>query len=495
MKKAAQPESVNGRQDCDGAEDRKILETIFRTIPNPVFYRDRDRRIRRCNERFRLFLDLPEERILGRTIAQLRTDTTAAAFAEVDAALASGGETRASATFALPSDGFERTFLLNVAAIDDGRGGIGGSSGTISDLSAQAESERKIAQLMRLKDAILEINNSILQAADLDRFFDIILEKVLAAIDHADVGCILLVGEDRMLRIAAVSGYSRSETKDFRVRVEDTFQWKESDSEPGETLIINDLQDFMRTRGMPDTLLKNTKGETIRSSMSAPITIGGVFYGLFNLDSSRNNVFDETDHALMEYLRSQIPIAIGMFKSVERTVFESEHDKLTGLFNRRYFESIFSVIRSKAVRYGDRFSLALFDLNGLKKVNDTLGHLAGDELIRHFAREMKERFRASDILARFGGDEFIAILFQGEEEGLSARLDEQRRLMLAQSVPFEGVALTCGFSFGIARFGADGIEYDELVAVADRRMYEDKAALKARAAEPDAPRTGTTSRD
>jgi diguanylate cyclase (GGDEF)-like protein len=182
----------------------------------------------------------------------------------------------------------------------------------------------------------------------------------------------------------------------------------------------------------------------------------------------------------MECVRSQVPIAISMFKSYERTSYESEHDKLTGLYNRRYFEAIFSMIKNKALRYADRFTLVLFDINYLKRVNDSLGHLAGDALLLHFATEMKAWFRSSDIFARFGGDEFIALMFHADGEGGMERLEEQRRLLSERPVQFKGEILTCSFGYGIAVFNEDGTEYDDMVAVADKRMYADKAEFKER---------------
>ncbi len=80
-------------------------------------------------------------------------------------------------------------------------------------------------------------------------------------------------------------------------------------------------------------------------------------------------------------------------------------------------------MEAKASRYGDVFALVMFDLNGVKEINDTYGHLEGDALIRGFALRLKALTRASDILARFGGDEFIGVFHEIDEENLKKRLD------------------------------------------------------------------------
>lgn len=177
---------------------------------------------------------------------------------------------------------------------------------------------REVERLMRVKDAILAINASLLEMKDSAQLFDLILEKVLSAVEHATVGCVLLLGDDGMLRIASARGYPAEELPDFRVRLEDTFQWKKSGGDLNGTLIINDLQGFMRVLDIPSDILKDSEGQEIKSTMSTPLVVDGAFLGLLNLDSREDNVFDEVDRILVEFIRSQIPIVIKMFKSHER---------------------------------------------------------------------------------------------------------------------------------------------------------------------------------
>ena len=366
-----------------------LLDSIFRALPNPIFFRDLDLKFRRCNDSFYKFVGADEEAVLGRSAAELCPEPMLGAIRDSDGDILAHSAPHASRTFASPFDGPDKTYLLTSDLVRDSKGTVRGFFGIISDISLLVESERKIERLMRLKDAILAINASILDLGDIDQLFNLILEKILVAVDHADVGCVLLLGEGGRLRIVASLGYTLGDTKDFSIRLEDTFQWKRSKSRMSDTLIVNDLQNYMTGHEMRDDLLKSEDGHVIRSSMSAPLVIDGEVYGLINLDSVRNNVFDETDRALMEYVRMQIPIAIGIFKSYERMLRDFERDKLTDAYNRRYFESIFLSAQDRALRYTERFSLVLFDINDLKKVNDSIGHLAGDMVLKHFAGEMK----------------------------------------------------------------------------------------------------------
>ncbi len=173
-------------------------------------------------------------------------------------------------------------------------------------------------RLLRVKDAILSINTSLLEMKDTAQLFDLILDNVLPAIEHANVGCVLLLDKGNLLRIAAAKGYPENEIPDFSVRMEDSFQWKRCGGHLTDTLIINDLQEFTRELGVPLDILKDRDGYEIKSTMSTPLIVDGKFLGLLNLDSRGNDVFDDVDRTLVEVIRSQIPIIIKMFKSFER---------------------------------------------------------------------------------------------------------------------------------------------------------------------------------
>jgi diguanylate cyclase (GGDEF)-like protein/PAS domain S-box-containing protein len=148
-------------------------------------------------------------------------------------------------------------------------------------------------------------------------------------------------------------------------------------------------------------------------------------------------------------------------------------DELTGLYNRRGFLAV-TEQHVAAIRRDNKIPIVLYaDLDGLKEINDSLGHHEGDRALATAAQLFKETFRSSDILARLGGDEFVALAAIEEDEGaesLTERLQEQFDAYNAlRSRPYN-----LSVSVGVANFEDDRYTIEDLMAQADRAMYEEK---------------------
>jgi diguanylate cyclase (GGDEF)-like protein len=114
------------------------------------------------------------------------------------------------------------------------------------------------------------------------------------------------------------------------------------------------------------------------------------------------------------------------------------------------------------------------DLDHFKAVNDSAGHLAGDEVLRVFGDLLKHNARASDIICRYGGEEFLLVLPGMTEEGAVERAEQLRREMAATPVNHDGSQIRVTVSFGVATFPIHGRTTDELIAAADSALYSAK---------------------
>ncbi|WP_430780339.1 putative bifunctional diguanylate cyclase/phosphodiesterase [Actinoplanes sp. G11-F43] len=153
--------------------------------------------------------------------------------------------------------------------------------------------------------------------------------------------------------------------------------------------------------------------------------------------------------------------------------YDAQHDALTGLPNRGAFRGWAEERVRQAARDGGRGAVVLVDLNRFKEVNDTLGHHAGDELLREVAARFRERLGPRDILGRLGGDEF-ALLLPGRDADEAVAFLSGVRDRLTEEIVLDGVSLNIEASFGIALYPEHGHDLQELKRRADVAMYQGK---------------------
>ena len=153
---------------------------------------------------------------------------------------------------------------------------------------------------------------------------------------------------------------------------------------------------------------------------------------------------------------------------LDRLHYESLHDPLTGLYNRRGFDEHLGASISRSVRYGWSFGLVLIDLDEFKAINDRIGHQGGDAVLRDVGERIRHGLRAGDMAARVGGDEFALLLHVDHPAAIDVILE---RLREPNSSNVEQVAFTAG----LAMCPDEASTVDELYRVADQRLYEAKA--------------------
>ena len=148
-------------------------------------------------------------------------------------------------------------------------------------------------------------------------------------------------------------------------------------------------------------------------------------------------------------------------------------DPLTGVLNRRGFTEAMERELARARRYGRPFVLAYVDVRGLKAVNDTEGHLAGDELLKGVAGLLHDSARADDVVGRLGGDELGLLLAEQTADHAEVVTDRIQSLIPERRAEL-GLATPWGLTIGTAAYPEDGETFNELLATADRRLYEQR---------------------
>jgi diguanylate cyclase (GGDEF)-like protein len=159
--------------------------------------------------------------------------------------------------------------------------------------------------------------------------------------------------------------------------------------------------------------------------------------------------------------------------------FEAQHDPLTGLPNRTQLEQRVTEMLERARARRTVLALLFIDLDGFKPVNDTHGHLIGDEVLKLLARRLHNSLRNSDIIARLGGDEFVAVVqLDGRRTSIADNLAAKLARSIAEPIIIDQQTFAITASIGIALFPRDGDDLAGLLATADSHMYEAKRAGK-----------------
>lgn len=171
---------------------------------------------------------------------------------------------------------------------------------------------------------------------------------------------------------------------------------------------------------------------------------------------------------------------------------QSRSDRLTGLPNRSFFDERVQAELSRARRYGEPVSLAMIDIDHFKKFNDTWGHAAGDVALRGVAAAILTSVRQSDLLVRYGGEEFLVLLPGMAAEAAMERVEDMRMTVeqLPLSIPRRDDSARVTVSIGLAVYGADGTQAEDLLDRADARLFEAKASGRNRLVGPPSASSG-----
>jgi diguanylate cyclase (GGDEF)-like protein/PAS domain S-box-containing protein len=215
-------------------------------------------------------------------------------------------------------------------------------------------------------------------------------------------------------------------------------------------------------------------GASAITALAVPVMLGGEVQGVLEVRFGAARARDEASVGLLSEIGSQLALFLRRQKAEADLQRYARYDSLTGLPNRSFFLELLDRTLARAGRQRSRVALLFLDLDGFKKVNDGLGHAAGDLVLQTMAERLRAGTRSSDLVARIGGDEFVVLLqslTRIDDAAIVARglLDR-----LVRPCAFDDSEIVLSASAGISVFPEDGTDGDLLLRHADLAMYRAK---------------------
>ncbi len=328
------------------------------------------------------------------------------------------------------------------------------------------EAQRRAREAETLQQASAAVSSAL----RLDQVLDQVLENLARVVPYDS--CAIFLKEEESLRVVAARGFPHKE-KVLGQRFPAKDELLLESTKQKSPLILADAQQDPRYRRWGDAA-------HVRSWMGVPLIKRNDVIGFLTIDHSQPNIYTANHTKLALAFANQAAAAIEnarLFESVRRMAVS---DPLTGLYNRRHFFELAAKEFYRARRYGKSLSLIMMDLDDLKRINDTHGHLAGDQLILFVADQCRRQLRKADLAARFGGDEFILLLPETDLEkamGVAWRLRDAVARGLTDE---QGKVVASGVSLGVSTIDSACNSLEQMVNRADQALYAAKESGKNR---------------
>lgn len=332
-------------------------------------------------------------------------------------------------------------------------------------------SQRQLLEIISIQSDIAKLG------MDLGEVMRVVVERTLPLLDADGAAIELAEGEDMVYR--ATSG---SAAAHLGLRVKRSHSLSGLCVQEGRILRCDDSETDPRVDR------EACRAVGLRSMIVMPLRFRDNNVGVLKAMSARPGHFSTREEQLIGLLAEVIGAA--MFHATQLDVSElfhkATHDHLTGLANRALFMDRLRNLITPVERRTGYSAVLILDMDGLKGINDTYGHRAGDAVLREFGQRIQGAARQSDTVARLGGDEFAVILNPVESShGVDAALHRLQE-RLAHPFIFEGNTYSLCASIGAASYPQDSQNFEHLIELADQRMYAAKRARRS-PAPPEAP--------
>ncbi len=447
------PQALRDREESRCGEMVNLLQSgemgILARFPAPVYVVDGEWRLLLVSEEGAAAVGRTTDELTGRTMWENYPDLRGTV---VEHELTRALETGARVHFEHYYGPLDSWFSVSAAPFQDGL------LITFDDVSDQKRAERRSAELAAEQAALARIADAIARSAPPRRLFAIVAEEA-ARLSDIEAGAVVQFTGPGTVRIVGVSSRHPNPLLPSGDEVPDLGIFERL-RRSGELVHLQDddeqLGALMREHGR-------------LAWLQVPIFVAGGLWGALVLSTSvRRDVFDDHAIARQRDFAELLSVAIGNADAHDRLARMAATDPVTGLANHRVFHARLREAAAEAVRRGRPLTVAVFDLDRFRDVNDLHGHLAGDEILREAGARLSEHVAPDQLLARIGGDEFALVMPGWTPE--TARPIVERAAAAIAARPFGERRSELTLSAGIADLEAAG-HGELLFACADGALY------------------------
>lgn len=310
-------------------------------------------------------------------------------------------------------------------------------------------------------DALKRIGLNLTSSLDLQTVLETVVTEAMKLIKNSRAAHIFLYSHEK-LEFGASLNHEGVSNKPVSMPRQNGLTYLVANN--GLPIIVEDIKAHPLYKGAPD--------EWRGSIIGVPLKFSNSIVGVMNISRSTTGGFTRAEMRLIGLLADQAAVAISN-ASLHKGVTElANTDSVTGLPNRRALDERLQEELRYAQTMNSKFSVVMMDLDGFKNVNDTLGHSIGDDVLRHVFNYLAEKMRATDFLARYGGDELTLIMRDSDVEVAQVVANKIVELMKSYSFPLPGSKpVQLGITAGIAVYPLHSHSASDLLRAADAALY------------------------
>jgi diguanylate cyclase (GGDEF)-like protein len=432
-------------------------ERVFNEMPDAVVIVDRNKRVVDLNRAAANLFRVVENKAIGQPLAQLAPDLIARIKLSADM----DGMVQTAEL----GNGTPHQYDARVSFLVNGEGDPDSCQIWLRDITSLKRVENSLRSALHEAETLRQVGLELAAELDLDQ----VLERVLRCLKEAvpfHRAMILLV-EKEEVRVGAVEG----------------------EALPAADVLNRKLKNYLLVQqmsGSPETVrVPVAHGDhpsdalvplDAASFMAVPLIHNQKLTGCLVLESRRPGQYDVAEQIMTEAVASQAAIAIQNAALFQKVREQALTDPLTGVYNRRYFFEMGNLEIEQARRSGRGLGVILLDLDHFKQVNDTYGHLAGDQILAQVAHILREQVRSSDVICRYGGEEFAVLLPEINMMGALQVAERLNQEIYRTSVTSRKGEVRVSVSMGVAMLDAETHTIDDMLHQADRALYAAKQA-------------------